>query len=167
MACTYRNQIWERSSCFIGSSNTDYTLKLNFLYQCRGVSTSQMCGDAADWGQCKSWFAAMGWIVTTGEWWHRVLLHPRVVCSPLNYYRSWKILAYANLSSFNDYMMCLWHMMCNEPYLQLRHSIKWRKEWGYFVQGSLRGVVFRYLNVYVLQQQARLGLYIQLENRCM
>jgi len=37
----------------------------------------------------------------------------------------------------------------------------------YLVQGPLRGVMFRYLNVYVPQQGASLGLHNQLENTCM
>ena len=41
------------------------------------------------------------------------------------------------------------------------------KSGGYFVQQPLKGVVFHYHNVYVLQQGARWGLHIYLQNKCM
>jgi len=34
--------------------------------------------------------------------------------------------------------------LLNEPYLQLRHSIKMAQGWGYFIQRPLKGVVFPY-----------------------
>ena len=54
----------------------------------------------------------------------------------------------------------------NEPYVQLRHSIKMAQRVGYFVQRPLRGVVCCYRYIYVLQQGARFGLHIFLENGC-